>query len=113
MLILSRRAEQRIRIGDDIEIVVLAIDRDHVKLGIVAPRQVPVVRTELLSELREENVRAAQAGRAVSPSTLAPALRRIGLRRPGTSAPPRQTPGDGPRRPTDLPVSAPAVPDRC
>ena len=88
MLILSRRAEQRIRIGDDIEIVVLGIDRDHVKLGIVAPRQVPVVRTELLVELREENVRAAHAGHGVNPAALAGDLRRIGLHRPVTSAVP-------------------------
>ena len=74
MLILSRRTDQRIKIGDDIEIVVLGIDREHVKLGIAAPRHVPVVRTELLAELRKENVRAVQAGRAVSPATLVPTL---------------------------------------
>ena len=59
MLILSRRAEQRIRIGQDVEVVVLAIEGDTVKLGIEAPRRVLVLRSELLEDVRDENRRAA------------------------------------------------------
>jgi carbon storage regulator len=48
MLILARRAQQEIRIADDIVIRVVRIHRDSVKLAIVAPRDVPIIREELL-----------------------------------------------------------------
>jgi len=93
MLILSRKADQRILVGEDIEIVVLAIDREHVKLGIVAPREVPVVRMELLSELRKENARAVETSRtATRTKKLVTALRDIRLRQPArVGATPRQS----------------------
>lgn len=50
MLILGRRREQAIRIGDDVDVVVLGIEGGLVKLGISAPTEVPVVRAELLEE---------------------------------------------------------------
>jgi carbon storage regulator len=43
MLVLSRKLNQSIVIGDDIHIVVVSVDRDTVKLGIQAPREVPVL----------------------------------------------------------------------
>lgn len=55
MLVLSRRKDQRIRIGDDIEIVVVEASRGKVRIGIEAPREVRVIRPELLE-------REAQAG---------------------------------------------------
>ena len=61
MLVLSRKIDQRILIGTDVEVVVLGIEGDHVKLGIQAPRQIPVVRYELLQDVEEENRRAAAA----------------------------------------------------
>jgi carbon storage regulator len=75
MLVLSRKIDQRIRIGDDIEIVVLGIDGDHVKIGIKAPRQVPVLRFELLLEVQDENRRAASA--ATSEAALGSVLQGI------------------------------------
>lgn len=50
MLVLSRKVEEVIRIGDDIQVKVLRIDGNRVKLGIVAPRDVRVLRHELQSE---------------------------------------------------------------
>jgi carbon storage regulator len=47
MLVLTRKAQQTIRIGEDIEVSVLSVDRGAVRLGITAPRRVPVLRTEL------------------------------------------------------------------
>lgn len=47
MLVLSRRAQESIRIGDDIEIVVTKVRGNTVSLGIRAPRDVPVTRSEL------------------------------------------------------------------
>jgi carbon storage regulator CsrA len=49
VLVLTRKPEQSIRLGDDITVTVLAIEGDRVKLGIVAPRTVSVLRQELLN----------------------------------------------------------------
>ena len=61
MLVLSRKLNQSIVIGDDIRIVVVSVDRDTVKLGIDAPREVPVHRAEVYEEIQRAN-RAARAG---------------------------------------------------
>lgn len=50
MLVLSRRIGEKIKIGDDIEVVIVGYDRGKVRIGITAPREVRVVRTELLDE---------------------------------------------------------------
>ena len=50
MLVLTRKSNQSIRIGDDIEVSVLAITGDKVRIGIEAPRSVPVLRSEVYSE---------------------------------------------------------------
>jgi carbon storage regulator len=52
MLVLSRKANQSIMIGDDIRILIVGVDRDQVKLGIEAPRHVPVHRFEVFAEIR-------------------------------------------------------------
>jgi carbon storage regulator len=51
MLVLSRKANQSIMIGSDIRVVVVGVDRDQVKLGIEAPRDVPVHRMEIFTEI--------------------------------------------------------------
>ena len=66
MLVLTRKIDQRIRIGNDVEVVVLGIEGDHVKLGIEAPRQIPVLRYELVQDVQEENRRAAQTAAAAA-----------------------------------------------
>ena len=67
MLVLTRKVDQRILIGADVEVVVLGIDGDHVRLGIQAPRQIPVLRYELIQDVQEENRRAAAAAAATVP----------------------------------------------
>ncbi len=59
MLILSRKKEQSIMIGNDIEIVVIDIQGDQVKLGINAPKNVAIHRKEVFLEIQEENRKAA------------------------------------------------------
>jgi carbon storage regulator len=49
MLILTRKVGERIRIADEIELVVTAIQGDRIKIGIEAPRKIRVVRAELAS----------------------------------------------------------------
>ena len=51
MLVLTRKARQSIMIGDDVEVTVLWIDGLKVRLGIAAPSEVPVHRTEVYLEI--------------------------------------------------------------
>jgi carbon storage regulator len=60
MLVMSRRQGETILIGDEIEIVIAHIGRSRVKVGIRAPRQMPVIAREV-KLIRDENVRAAGA----------------------------------------------------
>ncbi|HEX2937973.1 MAG TPA: carbon storage regulator CsrA [Ruminiclostridium sp.] len=59
MLVLARRSGDSIIIGDDIEITVIEVQGDKVKLGIKAPKKVPVMRRELLDEAKSANKEAA------------------------------------------------------
>jgi carbon storage regulator len=59
VLVLSRKLNQAIMIGDDVRIVVVAVDRDTVKLGIEAPRTIPVHRSEVYEEIQRTNRAAA------------------------------------------------------
>jgi carbon storage regulator len=60
MLILSRRVNERIVIGDAIEIFVVDIKGDQVKIGITAPREVKVYRREVLDAIQQQNIEAAR-----------------------------------------------------
>lgn len=61
MLILSRKLNERIMIGDDIRISVVDIKGDQVKLGIDAPESVKVYRQEVYDAIQEENRNAAMS----------------------------------------------------
>jgi carbon storage regulator len=67
MLILSRRVNEKIVIGDDIVISVVEVRGDQVKLGIEAPRHVKVFREEVFNAIQEENRKAAAASGAQLP----------------------------------------------
>lgn len=61
MLILARKLNERIMIGDSIEISVVDIRGDQVKLGIAAPKDVKVYRHEVFEAIQEENREAAKS----------------------------------------------------
>jgi carbon storage regulator len=65
MLVLTRKTNQSIMIGDDIEVSVLAVSGDKVRIGIAAPRDVPVFRKEVYLSIKEE-----RKGRFTRPSEL-------------------------------------------
>jgi len=60
VLVLSRKVNQSIMIGDDIEIKILEIRGDQVRIGIEAPKKVPVHRKEVYEAIVRENILAAQ-----------------------------------------------------
>ncbi|TSC94654.1 MAG: carbon storage regulator CsrA [Parcubacteria group bacterium Licking1014_1] len=70
MLVLSRRKEESIIVNDNIVITVIEIRGDKVRLGIEAPREVPVHRSEVVEAIRLKEAAASQAAsQAASPSS--------------------------------------------
>jgi carbon storage regulator len=53
MLVLTRKTNQSVMIGDDVEVTVLAVMGDKVRLGIQAPREIPVFRDEVYLEIQQ------------------------------------------------------------
>jgi carbon storage regulator len=72
MLVLTRHAGEAIMIGDEIEISIIDVQGDKAKIGITAPRDVRILRRELIDEVRSTNVQAAAVN--VSLDTFADAL---------------------------------------
>ena len=98
MLVLSRQVDETIMIGDDVEVTVVDIRGDKVRLGISAPKEIAVHRKEVYEAIKRENRAAAQ----VKPEDL-PNLGRM----PGQPQPGPRPPSAQPR-----PPSAPPQPVR-
>ena len=60
MLVLSRRPNESIMIGDNVEIKIVEVKGDYVKLGINAPRHISIHRKEIYEAIQRENMEAAQ-----------------------------------------------------
>ncbi|HAP03887.1 MAG TPA: carbon storage regulator [Lachnospiraceae bacterium] len=58
MLALTRKKDESIVINGDIEITIMEIKGDHVKVGIKAPKKVPIYRKEIFDQIQEENKEA-------------------------------------------------------
>jgi carbon storage regulator len=63
MLVLTRKSNQSIMIGDDIEVSVLAIMGEKVRIGIQAPRDIPVFRKEVYLEIQQERLGSGKGAR--------------------------------------------------
>jgi carbon storage regulator len=107
MLVLSRQRDETIMIGDDIEITIVDIRGDKVRLGITAPATIPVHRKEVYEAIQRENREAAKVKMEDfsnlpkapgKPGNVPPGVRPPG-NRPASqppSAPPSPPPGSGP-----------------
>jgi carbon storage regulator len=67
MLILSRKVNEGIMIGDSIEVRINRIDSDVVRIGIHAPRNLPIYRNEIYRQMKESNLGALRKGDAELP----------------------------------------------
>jgi len=65
MLVLTRKPNQSIMIGDDIEVSVLSVVGDKVRIGIQAPQEIPVFRTEIYVEIQREEGERGPSSEAV------------------------------------------------
>ena|SRR5688572_25404204 len=92
MLVLSRQRDETIMIGDDIEVTVVDIRGDKVRLGITAPKEISVHRKEVYDAIKRENRAAAQ----VKPEDLS-GLGKVAPKGTGsgTGSGPGQVPGQG------------------
>jgi carbon storage regulator len=66
MLILSRKLNEAIQIGENIRIKVLSLSDSHVKLGIEAPAEVRIFRAEIYEEIQKQAVAAAQTQKSAA-----------------------------------------------
>lgn len=60
MLVLTRKKNQSIVIGENIELTIIDIQGDQVKIGVKAPKNIPVHRKEVFLEIQEENLKASE-----------------------------------------------------
>jgi carbon storage regulator len=66
MLVLTRKKNESIMVGDDIEIVLLEINANQVRIGVRAPKEYVVFRKEIFLEIQEENIKAAQQAQLIN-----------------------------------------------
>lgn len=76
MLVLTRRLNQSIKIGDDVEITVIEVRGDQVRLGVTAPRDISVHRKEIYLQIQQENRAAAAQNEPADVDALNDALKK-------------------------------------
>ncbi len=76
MLVLARKLDESIVIGDNISVKIVSIDKGVVKLGIEAPRDISIIRNELLEDVKELNIAASNEPNQDELSLLSKILKR-------------------------------------
>jgi carbon storage regulator len=76
MLVLARKLDESIVIGDNIIVKVISVDKGVVKLGIEAPSSISIVRSELLEDIKGSNIAASKETSADALSSLAELLKK-------------------------------------
>jgi carbon storage regulator len=66
MLVLSRKFDESIMIGDSVVIKILSIQDGQVKIGIEAPKEVRILRSEIYEEIHQSNIKAAKASKGAA-----------------------------------------------
>ncbi len=66
MLILSRKLNEKIKIGNDITLTIIEIKGDQIKIGVEAPKDVKVFRQEVFNAIQDENKKAAMQSNNLS-----------------------------------------------
>ena len=72
MLVLSRQRDESIMIGDNVQITIVDIRGDKVRLGIVAPAEIPVHRKEVYDAIQRENRKASEVSTEDIPAATSP-----------------------------------------
>lgn len=70
MLIITRRPGEKVMIGDDVVVEIIEVSGSSVRIGIAAPKSVPVYREEIYQAVKDENVAAAASEPAQLPDEL-------------------------------------------
>ncbi|MEA1968366.1 MAG: carbon storage regulator CsrA [Thermodesulfobacteriota bacterium] len=60
MLVLTRRIEEKIKIGDNIVVSILEVEGGSVKIGIDAPKEITILRMEIYEQIQKENIASAE-----------------------------------------------------
>lgn len=79
MLVLTRKSGEAVALGDDIQVRILQINKNDIKLGIDAPRNIRILRQEIYEQIKEENLFSARA----SSAAVAEAVKLFSQRHPG------------------------------
>ncbi len=59
MLVLTRKTEEKIKIGDNIVVSILGVEAGNVKIGIEAPKEITILRMEIFDQIQKENIGSA------------------------------------------------------